>query len=132
MIKIQRKIVVGVIILAAIAGAMAIPFLGIRVVITNTGDSEIHNLKLVAGRQDWGISTLKPGRSFRKVIFPSESKSVPYITFADKTGKSFSPVGEYVEYGYKGKWTVDITPQGVQKSQCSVRLGPLWYYHWMK
>lgn len=130
--KIQRKKVLGAIILAVIAVAMAIPFLGIRVVITNTGDSEIHNLKLVAGRQDWGISTLKPGRSFRKVVFPTDAESSLYITFADTTGKSFSSAGEYVEHGYTGKWTVDVTPQGVQKSQCSVRLGPLWYYHWMK
>ena len=128
----QRKIVVGVIILAVIAGAMAIPFLGIRVVITNTGAAEIHDLKLFAGSQSCGISTLKPGRSFRKVIFPSDAESSLYITFADTTGKSFSSAGEYVEHGYKGKWTVEITPQGVQKSQCSVRLGPLWYYHWMK
>jgi|GEM_PF-5275575 len=130
--KIQRKIVGGAIILAVISGAIAIPHLGIRVVITNTGAAEIHDLKLFAGSQSWGISVLKPGNSFRKVIFPSESESVPYIIFADATGKALSSAGEYVEYGYNGKWTVDVTPQGVQKSQCSVRLGPLWYYHWMK
>lgn len=93
-----------------IASAMAIPHLGIRVVITNTGASEIRDLKLVAGSQAWGISALKPGNSFRKVLFPTDSESLLYITFADTTGKSFSPVGEYVEYGYKGKWTVDVTP----------------------
>jgi hypothetical protein len=108
--KIQRKIVLGAIILVVIASAMAIPHLGIRVVITNTGASEIRDLKLVAGSQAWGISALKPGNSFRKVLFPTDSESLLYITFADTTGKSFSPVGEYVEYGYKGKWTVDITP----------------------
>jgi hypothetical protein len=124
--KTQRKIFIGAIILMVIASAMAVRHLGIRVVITNTGAAEIHDLKLFAGSQSWGISVLKPGNSFRKVIFPKDGESVLYFTFDDATGKSFSSAGEYVEYGYKGKWTVDVTPQGVQKSQCWVRSGLLW------
>jgi len=124
--KSNWKIVVGVIILAVIGAVMLIPHLGIRVVITNTGAAEIHDLKLFAGSQSWGISVLKPGDSFRKVIFPSHGESSLYIRFVDATGKTLSPAGEYVEYGYRGSWTVDVTQQGIQKSKCVVRSGPLW------
>lgn len=124
--KLNWKIVVGAIILAVIAATMGIPHLGIRVVITNTGAAEIHDLKLFAGSQLWGVSVLKPGNSFRKVIFPSHGESGLYIRFADANGKALSSAGEYVEYGYRGNWRVEVTPQGVQKSQLLVRSGPLW------
>jgi hypothetical protein len=130
--KSKWKIVVGVIILAVIGAVMLIPHLGIRVVITNTGAAEIHDLKLFAGSQSWGISVLKPGDSFRKVIFPSHGESNLYIKFVDATGKNLSSTGEYVEYGYRGSWTVEVIPQGVRKSQCSVRSGLLWDLRMMR
>ena len=101
-----------------------VPRGGVTAIVKNTGTTPLSSAIVAVTGKTYGIGDIPPNRSASVVVRP-QGDSRMTIEYRDAAGTQYSlPVDCYLESGFRGSITVDVSGNKIAKVDHHTRVGP--------